>query len=187
MRAHREVLNAPLLPRSCAKCCFGCIPAIDRSLAAGGEMAAGRDCASFNEFIQPKRPVDTAFLTAKKASLRSVLALMENQHPSQHSAPHCIGFTPACTLITSGFVLESCQLHPVPVKAPLLFYSPSLLSIIWLHRFWPITDYLQWSEDLAVCATVDPQKGFIRVCFWVYEKMRQGLFRGCTLVKVRGF
>lgn len=51
MRAHREILNAPLLPRSCAKCCFGCFPAIDRSLAAGGEMAAGRDCASFNEFI----------------------------------------------------------------------------------------------------------------------------------------
>lgn len=82
MCAHREVLNAPLLPRSCAKCCFGCIPAIDRSLAAGGEMAAGRDCASFNEFIQPKRPVDTEFLTVKKASLRSVLALMDNHHRS---------------------------------------------------------------------------------------------------------
>lgn len=59
MCAHREVLNVPLLPRSCAKCCFGCIPAIDRSLAAGGEMAAGGDCASFNEFIQ-LHPAQTA-------------------------------------------------------------------------------------------------------------------------------
>lgn len=53
VRAHTaKVLNVALLPRSCAKCCFGCIPAIDRSLAAGAETAAGRHCASFNEFIQ---------------------------------------------------------------------------------------------------------------------------------------
>lgn len=124
MCTNREVLNAPLLPRSCAKCCFGCIPAIDRSLAAGGEMAAGRDCASFNEFIQ-LHPAQTACgysISPSKESL-SPLCLgprqdgpMDKHH---RSSLHYTEFSPACTLtlMTSGFVLESCQLHSV-LKCP---------------------------------------------------------------------
>lgn len=77
--AHSEVLNAPLLPRSCAKCCFGCIPAIDRRLAAGGEMAAGRDCASFNEFIQLS-PTQTACGYSISGSKESLSLLCLGPH-----------------------------------------------------------------------------------------------------------
>lgn len=117
MSAHREVLNAPLLPRSCAKCCFGCIPAIDRSLAGGGEMAAGRDCASFNEFIllYPAQTACGYTISPSKENLSAMSWPSWATTSVPNTSCYCTEFTPACTftLMTSGFVLENCQLCSV--------------------------------------------------------------------------
>lgn len=127
MCAHREVLNAPLLPRSCAKCCFGCIPAIDRSLAAGGEMAAGRDCASFNEFIQLYSSSNGLWIHhlsqyKEEKKILSLLYLGPHGQPAVLATLHAstayrVYFVCTLTLMTPGFVHKSCQLCSV-LKCP---------------------------------------------------------------------
>lgn len=99
MCARREIVNAPLLPRSCAKCCFGCFPAIDRSLAAGGEMAAGRDYASFNEFIPLYLAQTACGYTTSPVSALSWSTWTTNHCLYHFTQPRSSGFTSAGALI----------------------------------------------------------------------------------------
>ena len=142
--------------------------------------------------IQPKRPVDTASPPPSERKPRSpalsLLGLGPRGQPALFATFHTTpldSLLPALLLLwLQVFVLERCQLHFV-LQCPFLFNSPySRFSVIWLPRLWPITDYLQWSEDLAVCSALDAQRGFIWV---VCEPIRMCFFRVWTLVKVGGF
>lgn len=120
---HRaQVLNVALLPRSCAKCCFGCIPAIDRSLAAGAETAAGRHCASFNEFIQLRAAQTacgyTAPLPVNKASRQLCIRALTDKPTAVCSSAAAAAipdlFLPSLplTAMTSAFPLETSSPTP---------------------------------------------------------------------------
>lgn len=125
-RTHTEkVLNVPLLPRSCAKCCFGCIPAIDRSLAAGAERRQLGETAlplmNSSSSNPPKRPVDTAPLPVNKASHQLRLRALTDSQPLFVAAPplllaaaarRCAGFIPACLPHSDDFSVPTRDFQP---------------------------------------------------------------------------
>lgn len=191
MCAHSEDLNAPLLPRSCAKCCFGCIPAIDRSLAAGGEMAAGRDCARFNEFIQaPSCPNGLwiqRFLLVNKASLRSVLG-PRGQPPLfvallSTALDSLLPALPALSLLwLQVFALECLDLT-LFLNAPLVVFPYSVfnyLAPMSSANYW--LSPMKWRPCcfalLLIHKRASSCMGLGYESWQSYTEMRLGLFRG---------
>lgn len=189
MCAHREVLNAPLLPRSCAKCCFGCIPAIDRSLAGGGEMAAGRDCASFNEFIllYPAQTACGYTISPSKENL-SLPCLGPHGQPPVFLTLHAT----ALNLLLRALLLLWLQVlylravnFALFLNDPHVAFPKSGFNYLISASYW--LSPMKWRPCCLLCSwsTKGHYLSLVLSPGRVYKEMKIVLFQGC--VTVRGF
>ena len=142
--------------------------------------------------ILPKRPVDTAFLPVNKDRLSALsLALMDNHHCSEHSSPlHWVYSCPHSHSYDLRFLHFRVVSFALFLNSPLVVFPESVFT----RRASPSSaNYwlspMKWRPCCLLCswATKGHYLGSGMSLGRVDEEMRLGLFRGCAVVKVRGF
>jgi len=147
-------------------------------------MAAERDWASFNEFIQ-LYPAQTACGYTISPSKESLSLLCLGPHGQLQLFVTL--YTTAPQRIHSWLHTHSYDfrfLYFGTINCQLLLYSSCLYSITCLLCLWPLTYCLQWNETVLL----NHKKALSGLWLWsVYEEKRIALFGGRrVIVEVRG-